>query len=102
MVLRSDYKPEVRGGSRPQAVGPRSPLGPGFRARGKNDPRLQAAGSLVRVGGKVFFFFFFFNIYLLLGRVDFSLVVAHELNCPHETGGILVPRHQRSNPCPIH
>ena len=63
MVLRSDYKPEVRGGSRPQAVGPRSPLGPGFRARGKNDPRLQAAGSLVRVGGKVCFFFFLIFIF---------------------------------------
>ena len=56
MVLRSDYKLEVRGGSRLQAVGPRSPLGPRFRARGKNDPRFQAAGSLVRVGGKVWLF----------------------------------------------
>lgn len=63
MVLRSDYKPEVRGGSRPQALGPRSPLGPGFRARGKNDPRLQAAGSLVRVGGKVFLFIFLIFIF---------------------------------------
>lgn len=100
MVLRSDYKPEVRGGSRPQAVGPRSPLGPGFRARDKNDPRLQAVGSLVRAGGKVCFLFLIF-IYLLLGHVDFSLAVAHELNCT-KAGGILVPRHQRSNPCPIH
>ena len=96
MVLRSDYKLEVRGGSRPQAVGPRSPLGPGFRARDKNDPRLQAVGSLVRVGGKVCFLFLIF-IYLLLGHVDFFLAV----NCL-KAGGILVLRHQRSNPCPIH